>query len=52
MPGWLSGWVPVCGSGHDPRFWDRVPHWAPCEEPASPLPVSQPLSLGLSLMNK
>ena len=25
--------------------WDRVPHWAPCREPALPLPVSLPLSL-------
>ena len=35
MPGWLSGWAPAFGSGRDPGVWDRVPHWAPCEEPAS-----------------
>ena len=29
--------------------WDRVPHWAPCMEPASlPLPVSLPLSFCVS----
>ena len=33
--------------------WDRVPHWAPCMEPASPSAcVSAPLSLSLCLMNK
>ena len=34
-----------------PGSRDRVPHWAPCREPAlRSLPVSLPLSL--SLMNK
>ena len=36
MPGWLSGWASAFGSGHDPGIWDRVPHWAPHMEPASP----------------
>ena len=35
-----------------PGFWDRVPHRAPCGEPASPSPVSLPLSLSELLMNK
>ena len=35
-PGWLSGWASAFGSGHDLRIWDRVPHWAPRGDPASP----------------
>ena len=40
-------------SGHDPRIWDRVPHQAPCGEPASPSAyVSASLSVYLSFTNK
>ena len=40
-----------------PGSWDRVLHWAPCRESASPsayisASVSASLSLSLSLMNK
>ena len=36
-----------------PQFWDRVPHWAPWVDPASPSAyVSACLSLSVSLMNK
>ena len=33
--------------GEIPGSWDRVPHWAPCREHASPS-----ASLSVSLMNK
>ena len=36
MPGWLSSWASVFGSGCDPEIWDWVPYWAPFREPASP----------------
>ena len=36
MPGWLSGWALAFGSGHHPRIRGRVPHQAPCREPATP----------------
>ena len=37
--------------GVTPGSWDRVPHWTPCMEPASPSAwVSA--SLSVSLMNK
>ena len=40
------------GPGCDPGIWDRVPHWAPCREPASPLAcVSASLPLCLSWIN-
>ena len=50
MPGWLSGWVPVFGSGHDPRIRDQVLHQAPCEESASlsAYVSASPLNLCLS----
>ena len=32
--------------------WDRVPHWAPCEEPASSSACVSTSSLSVSLMNK
>ena len=32
-PGWLTS---AFGSGHDPMVQDRVLHWAPYGEPASP----------------
>ena len=35
--------------GMIPGFWDRIPHQAPCREPASP---SACLSLCLSWINK
>ena len=31
--------------------WDQVPHWAPCEEPASPSACVS-ASLSVSLMNE
>ena len=50
IPEWLSGLVPALGPGHDPvESWDRVPHKAPCMEPASPsLCVSASFSLCVS----
>ena len=49
--GHLSGSVVEClalAQGMIPGSWDQVPHWAPCEEPASPSAMSLPLSLCLS----
>ena len=47
-PEWLSGWASAFGSGHDSGSADRVPHLAPCKEPASPsLYVSASLSVSL-----
>ena len=51
-PGWLSGWASAFGSGHDPRFRDQIPHWAPCKEPASPSAMCLPLSVCLSWIDK
>ena len=33
------------------KFWDQVPHWAPCSKPASPSAYVS-ASLPMSLMNK
>ena len=49
---WLSGLVPPSAQGVILETRDRVPHGAPCVEPASPLPVSLPLSLCVYLMDK
>ena len=52
IPGWLSSLAPAFGPGRD--LWilesqDRVPHQAPCMEPASPSAcVSASFSLCLS----
>ena len=37
--------------GPDPGDQDRVPHWAPCMEPASFLPLPGSLPLSVFLMN-
>ena len=49
---WVAQRSGTClGSSRDPGIWDRVPHQAPFEKPASPSAyVSAPLSA--SLMNK
>ena len=53
MPGWLSGWAPAFGSGCDPQSKDRVPHQAPCMEPASPSAyVSASLCVSHEKINK
>ena len=58
-PGWLSSWASAFGSavgrlplaeGVIPGSWDRIPHRAPCREPASPSACVSP-SLYVSLMN-
>ena len=46
-PGWLSGLVPPSAQGMILETWDRVPHQAPCMEPASPSAC-----LSVSLINK
>ena len=49
MPGWLSGLAPPLAQGVILESWDRVPHGAPCMEPASPSAcVSASLSLCVS----
>ena len=53
IQGCLGGSVVEClplAQGTILESWDRVPHQAPCEKPASALPMSLPLSV--SLMNK
>ena len=41
MPGWGSAVEHLpSAQGVIPGSWDRVPHQAPCMEPASPLPLS------------
>ena len=47
ISGWLSGLAPAWAQGVilDPGDQNRVPRQAPCMEPASPLPVSLPLSV-------
>ena len=45
-----SGLAPLAAHGLILETRDRVPHQAPCMEPASPSAVSLPLSL--SFMNK
>ena len=53
IPGWLSGSAPSFGPGRDPGLRDRVPHRAPCMEPASPSAcVSASVCVCVSLMNK
>ena len=49
QPGWLSGLVPPSAQGVILESQDRVPHPAPCMEPASP---SACVFASLSLMNK
>ena len=51
IPGWLSGLAPALAQGVILGSWDRVPHWAPCMEPASPSACVS-ASLSVSLMNK
>ena len=36
VAGWLSSLVPAFSLGVILETWDRVPHQAPCMEPASP----------------
>ena len=52
MKGRLGGsvveYLPLA-QGMTPGYWDRVLHWAPHQEPASP---SAYVSASLSLMNK
>ena len=53
QPGWLSGLAPPPAQGVILETLDRVPHGAPCMEPASPSAcVSASFSLTVSLMNK
>ena len=52
MPGCHSGWAAACGSGPDPRIWDRVPLWAPAKSLLLPLPMSLLLCVCVCLMNK
>ena len=48
QPEWLSGLVPPSAGDVILETGDRVPHWAPCVEPASPSAyVSASLSLSL-----
>ena len=49
QPWWLSSLAPPSGKGAILETQDRVPHRAPCMEPASP---SACVSASLSLMNK
>ena len=51
MGGCLGGSASAFGSGRDPGSRDRVPHRAPCKEPASSS-VSVSASLSVFLMNK
>ena len=49
QPGWLSGLAPPSAQGLILETQDRVPHWAPCMEPASPSAcVSASLSVCVS----
>ena len=51
QPGWLSGLVPPSAQGVILETRNRVPHRAPCTEPASPsayVPASLSLSVCLS----
>ena len=49
QPQWLSSLAPPLAQGVILESWDRVPHWAPRMEPASPSAcVSTSLSLCLS----
>ena len=48
---WMAQLLSAFGSAHDPGVWDRVPHWASCEEPASPSACVS-ASLSVSLVNK
>ena len=53
IPGWLSGLAPVFGPGRGQEFQDRVPHRAPCLEPASPSAcVSASLSLSVCVSHE
>ena len=54
QPGWLSGLGPPSAQGVNLETRDRGPHQAHCMEWSLllPLPVSLPLSLSMSLMNK
>ena len=56
---WLSGLAPPSAQGLILETLDRIPHQAPCMEPASPsacvsasLSLSLSLSLSVSLMNE
>ena len=44
MDAWVAQWLSICVQ---PRAWslDQAPRWTPCMEPASPSPVSLPLSV-------
>ena len=49
QPQWPSGLALPLAQGVILETWDRVPHWAPCVEPASPsVCVSASLSLSVS----
>ena len=48
QPGWLRGLAPPSAQGVILETRNRVPRQALCMEPASPLPVSLPLSLCVS----
>ena len=49
---WVAQWLSISFSSlYDPGIPDRVPHQAPCVEPASPFGCVS-ASLSLSLMNK
>ena len=49
IPGWHSGLAPAFGPGRDPGDPGSNPmSGSQCMEPASPLPVSLPLSLSVS----
>ena len=50
---WVAQPLSAFSSERDPGSGDRVPHWAPCREPASPSAyVSASLSVCLSWINK
>ena len=51
QPRWCSGLAPPAAWGVILETWDRVPHRAPCMEPASPSPsacVSASLSVSMN----
>ena len=51
--GGSAAWHMPSAQGMILESWDRVPHWAPCMEPASPSPSACVCaSLSVSLMNK
>ena len=52
MPGWLSGWASIFSSGHDPGVLESSPASGSLWSLLLPPPISLPLSLCLSWINK